>query len=122
MPDTLPVVNHWVSGAELVSTSGRTAPVYDPALGVQTKEVALANGPEIDAAVAAAKAAFPGWRDTSIAKRQQVLFAFRELLNSRRGELAEILTSEHGKVLSDAAGEIARGLEVVELATGFPQN
>ncbi|TAJ49915.1 MAG: CoA-acylating methylmalonate-semialdehyde dehydrogenase [Herbiconiux sp.] len=120
MSDTLPVVNHWVGGAELVSTSGRTAPVFDPALGVQTKSVALADDAEIEAAVASAKAAFPGWRDTSIARRQQIIFTFRELLNSRKGELAEILTAEHGKVLSDAAGEITRGLEVVELATGFP--
>ncbi|MCS5715276.1 CoA-acylating methylmalonate-semialdehyde dehydrogenase [Herbiconiux sp. CPCC 205716] len=116
----LPVVNHWVGGAELVSTSGRTAPVFDPALGRQSKSVALANTAEIDAAVAAAKAAFPAWRDTSVTKRQQVMFAFRELLNARKGELAEILTAEHGKVLSDAAGEITRGLEVVELATAFP--
>ena len=115
-----PVVNHWVDGAEYPSSSGRTAPVYDPAQGVVTKQVALADQAEIDAAVASAKAAFPGWRDTSITKRQQVLFSFRELLASRKAELAEILTSEHGKVLSDAMGEITRGLEVVELATGFP--
>jgi malonate-semialdehyde dehydrogenase (acetylating)/methylmalonate-semialdehyde dehydrogenase len=115
-----PVVNHWVDGAEYTSSSGRTAPVYDPAQGVVTKQVALADQAEIDAAVASAKAAFPGWRDTSITKRQQVLFSFRELLASRKAELAEILTSEHGKVLSDAMGEITRGLEVVELATGFP--
>ncbi|WP_378147023.1 CoA-acylating methylmalonate-semialdehyde dehydrogenase [Cnuibacter sp. UC19_7] len=124
MTDTLDtglaVVTHWISGAESPSTSGRTSPVYDPALGVETKRVALASTEEVDAAVASAKAAFPAWRDTSIAKRQQVIFAFRELLNARRGELAEILTSEHGKVLSDAMGEITRGLEVVELATGFP--
>jgi malonate-semialdehyde dehydrogenase (acetylating)/methylmalonate-semialdehyde dehydrogenase len=120
MSDALPVVNHWIGGEELVSTSGRTAPVFDPALGEQSKSVALANQSEIDAAVAAAKAAFPAWRDTSITKRQQVIFAFRELLNARKGELAEILTAEHGKVLSDALGEITRGLEVVELATGFP--
>ncbi len=120
MADTLPVVPHWFDGAESPSTSGRTAPVYDPALGEVTKNVALANKAEIDAAVASAKAAFPGWRDTSITKRQQVLFSFRELLNARKGELAEILTSEHGKVLSDALGEITRGLEVVEFATGFP--
>ncbi|MFB2581600.1 CoA-acylating methylmalonate-semialdehyde dehydrogenase [Herbiconiux sp. P15] len=120
MSDALPVVNHFVGGQELVSTSGRTAPVFDPALGEQTKSVALANKAEIDAAVASAKAAFPAWRDTSITKRQQVIFAFRELLNARKGELAEILTAEHGKVLSDALGEITRGLEVVELATGFP--
>jgi len=115
-----PVVNHWVDGAEYPSSSGRTAPVYDPAQGIVTKQVALADQAEIDSAVASAKAAFPGWRDTSITKRQQVLFSFRELLASRKAELAEILTSEHGKVLSDALGEITRGLEVVEFATGFP--
>ena len=71
-------------------------------------------------AVASAHAAFPAWRDLSIAKRQTIIFRFRELLNARSLELAEIVTSEHGKVISDAAGEIARGLEVVELATGFP--
>jgi malonate-semialdehyde dehydrogenase (acetylating)/methylmalonate-semialdehyde dehydrogenase len=95
--------------------------VYDPARGVVTKQVALASTDEVDAAVAAASAAFPGWRDTSIAKRQPVIFRFRELLNERKGDLAKILTSEHGKVLSDAMGEIARGLEIVELACGFPQ-
>ncbi|MFW8746132.1 aldehyde dehydrogenase family protein, partial [Mesorhizobium japonicum] len=88
------------------STSGRTAPVYDPARGVVTKHVGLASTEEVDAAVRAAADAFPAWRDTSIARRQQVLFAFRELLNARKDELAEILTSEHGKVLSDARGEI----------------
>jgi malonate-semialdehyde dehydrogenase (acetylating) / methylmalonate-semialdehyde dehydrogenase len=116
----LPTVPHWIDGAEYPSSSGRTSPVYDPALGVVTKNLALANQAEIDAAVASAKAAFPGWRDTSITKRQSILFKFRELLNERKEELAEILTSEHGKVLSDALGEITRGLEVVEFATGFP--
>jgi len=114
------LIEHWIGGAAHPSTSGRTGPVFDPALGVQQHEVALANQEEIDAAVAAAKAAFPAWRDTSIAKRSQVMFAFRELLNARKDELAAILTAEHGKVLSDAAGEITRGLEVVEFATGFP--
>ena len=119
---TLPTIQHWINGKETPSTSGRVGPVFDPALGHQTKSVALANSNEISAAVAAAHGAFPAWRDTSISKRQQVIFRFRELLNDRKGELAEIVTSEHGKVLSDAAGEIARGLEVVELATGFPQH
>lgn len=114
------VVNHWIHGAEYVSTSGRTSAVYDPALGIETKRVALANQPEIDAAIKAAKAAFPQWRDESLTKRQQIIFTFRELLNSRKGELAEIITSEHGKVLSDALGEITRGQEVVEFATGIP--
>jgi len=117
----LPQVPHYIAGAVTEGTSGRTAPVYDPALGVVTKEVPLADLDELNSAVAAAKAAFPGWRDTSIAKRQQILFRFRELINERKDELAQILTSEHGKVLSDALGEIARGLEVVEFATGFPQ-
>ena len=114
------VVNHWINGKEHVSTSGRTAPVYDPAIGIETKRVALANQTEIDLAIKAAKDAFPEWRDASLAKRQQIIFNFRELLNARKGELAEIITSEHGKVLSDALGEITRGQEVVEFATGIP--
>ena len=117
---SIPTLSHWINGAHVASKSGRTAPVFDPALGVQTKNVALANEAEIEAAIAAAAAAFPAWRDTSITKRQQVIFKFRELLNERKGELAEIITSEHGKVVSDALGEVQRGLEVVELATGFP--
>ncbi len=116
----LPAVPHYIGGRTRPSSSGRTAPVFDPALGIQTKNVALADQAEIDEAVAAASAAFPAWRDLPIAKRQQVLFRFRELLNERKTELAEILTGEHGKVTSDALGEIVRGLEVVELATGFP--
>ena len=115
----LPVVPHWIGGAEYPSASGRTAPVYDPALGVETKRVALADKAEIDAAVASAKAAFPAWSELSLARRQQILFKFRELLDARKGELAEIITSEHGKVLSDALGEISRGQEVVEFATGL---
>jgi malonate-semialdehyde dehydrogenase (acetylating) / methylmalonate-semialdehyde dehydrogenase len=117
---TLPVVPHWVDGAECAGVSGRTAPVFDPALGAATKEVPLANGAEIEAAIASAKAAFPAWRNLSLAKRQQIMFTFRELLNSRKGELAEIITSEHGKVLSDSLGEISRGQEVVEFACGIP--
>ena len=80
----------------------------------------LASAAEVGDAVAAAHAAFPGWRDASLAKRTQVLFAFRELLNARKEELAAIITSEHGKVLSDALGEVSRGLEVVEFACGMP--
>ena len=117
---TLPIVGHWIAGAKVASNSGRTAPVFDPALGVETKQVALANADEINAAVAAAKTAFADWRDVPQAKRQQIMFKFRELLNERKGELAEIITSEHGKVLSDALGEITRGQEVVEFACGMP--
>src|SRR3954471_5387506 len=114
------LIEHWIGGKAHPNGTERTGPVFDPAKGVQQHEVVLAGDAEIEAAVAAAKAAYPAWRDTSLAKRSQVLFAFRELLNARKGELAAILTSEHGKVLTDAAGEIARGLEVVEFATGFP--
>ncbi|KZX21666.1 CoA-acylating methylmalonate-semialdehyde dehydrogenase [Rathayibacter tanaceti] len=115
----LPVVPHWIDGRESPSSSGRTAPVFDPALGVATKEVALADDAEIAAAIASAKAAFPAWRDLSLAKRQQILFRFRELLEAKKDDLAEIITSEHGKVVSDALGEITRGQEVVEFATGL---
>jgi len=114
-----PLITHWIDGAEYPPSSGRTAPVYDPALGVQTKEVALAGKTEIEAAVASAKAAFPAWSNLSLARRQAVLFRFRELLDARKGELAEIITSEHGKVLADSLGEISRGQEVVEFATGL---
>jgi malonate-semialdehyde dehydrogenase (acetylating)/methylmalonate-semialdehyde dehydrogenase len=117
----LTTIGHWIDGARVASTSGRTAPVYDPALGVATTQVALADDAEVRAAIASAKAAFPAWGDLSLAKRQQVLFAFREILNRDKAELAEIITSEHGKVLDDALGEIARGQEVVELATSIPQ-
>ncbi len=93
----IPVVGHWINGAESPSTSGRTAPVYDPALGIVTKHVALASRAEADAAIASAKRAFPDWRELSLARRQAILFRFRELLDARKGELAEIITSEHGK-------------------------
>ncbi|WP_104084136.1 CoA-acylating methylmalonate-semialdehyde dehydrogenase [Cryobacterium sp. Y11] len=123
MPATatdLALVAHWIDGKEQPGTSGRTAPVFDPALGTVSKNVSLADQAEIAAAIASAKAAFPAWRDLSMAKRQQVMFSFRELLNARKGEMAEIITSEHGKVLSDALGEISRGQEVVEFACGMP--
>ena len=116
----LALVAHWIDGKEQPGTSGRTAPVFDPALGTVSKNVSLADQAEIAAAITSAKAAFPAWRDLSMAKRQQVLFSFRELLNARKGEMAEIITSEHGKVLSDALGEISRGQEVVEFACGIP--
>ena len=117
---SLPVVGHWIDGKEYVSKSGRTAEVFDPALGEVTKHVALANQDEIKLAVESALKAFPEWRDMSQARKQGVLFKFRELLNERKPELAEIITSEHGKVLSDALGEISRGQEVVEFACGMP--
>ena len=114
------IVKHWINGASFDGDSTRTAPVYNPALGSVAREVRLATVADVAAGVAAAKAAFPAWAETSLARRQAIIFNFRELLNARKQELAEILTSEHGKVLSDALGEIARGIEVVEFATGIP--
>jgi malonate-semialdehyde dehydrogenase (acetylating) / methylmalonate-semialdehyde dehydrogenase len=123
MTDTtdLPVLDHWIAGAATAGTGTRLGPVYDPALGEVAKQVRLAAAADVDTAVAAASAAFADWSQASIAKRTQVLFAFRELLNARVGDLAALITAEHGKVLSDAAGEIARGLEVVEFACGVAQ-
>jgi len=114
------LVSHWVAGKEFAGSGTRRGEVFDPALGKQTKEVSFADQADIDAAVSAAAGAFPAWRDTSLAKRSAVMFKFRELLESRKGELAEIITEEHGKVVSDALGEINRGLEVVDFACGLP--
>src|SRR3712207_4757363 len=115
-----PHIPHWIEGARREGASGRTGEVTDSATGEVTGEVALASVEEVDAAVAAASAAFPRWRDTSLAKRTAVLFRFRELLNARKPELAAIITAEHGKVLDDALGEVSRGQEVVEYACGVP--
>ncbi|WP_314507423.1 CoA-acylating methylmalonate-semialdehyde dehydrogenase [uncultured Microbacterium sp.] len=128
MPDTTvpPVrgatreISHWIDGAERPSNSGRTALVFNPATGAVQAQVALADQLETDRAIASAEAGYKLWSRVSIAKRQTVLFAFREILNARKNELAELVTREHGKVVSDAMGEILRGQEVVELATGFP--
>ena len=112
-------IAHWSGGTSFSGVSERTAPVTNPATGQVTGEVALADVADARAVIDAAAAAFPAWRDTSLAKRSSVLFAFRELLNARKGELAEIITSEHGKVVSDALGEVSRGQEVVEFACGI---
>ena len=120
MTGTTTRISHWIDGTESAGTSGRTAPVFNPATGQQTAEVDLASAAEVDAVVAKAAAAAREWRTSSLSKRSAVLFAFRELLHARTDELAAIITAEHGKVLSDAAGEIARGLENVEFATGVP--
>ncbi len=113
-------LQHWKNGATYEGTSGRFSDVTNPATGEVTAQLALASEADVEEVVSAAAAAFPSWRDTSLAKRTQVLFAFRELLNARKGELAAIITSEHGKVLSDALGEVSRGQEVVEFACGIP--
>ena len=113
-------IPHWMNDAPYAGASSSTAPVTNPATGAVTGRVALADAEDARAVIDAAAAAFPAWRDTSLARRTQVLFAFRELLNARKDELAAIITSEHGKVLSDALGEIGRGQEVVEFACGIP--
>ncbi len=114
------LISHWINGAEYKGSGSRFGEVYDPALGTQAAEVSFAEQKDIEVAVASAQAAFPAWKDTSLAKRNTILFTFRQLLDQRKGELAAIITEEHGKVLSDALGEINRGLEVVDFACGLP--
>src|SRR3954471_15416301 len=114
-------ISHWIDGAVVAGTSGRTSPVFNPATGLQTGEVELASSAEVATAVTSGKAAAQEWRSASLSRRSAVLFAFRELLHDRADELAKIVTAEHGKVLSDAHGEIARALENVEFACGVPQ-
>jgi malonate-semialdehyde dehydrogenase (acetylating)/methylmalonate-semialdehyde dehydrogenase len=113
-------VSHWIGGRSVAGTSGREGAVYDPATGVLTRHVDFASSDEVAAAVAAAKAAYPAWRATSLSKRTDIMFKIRNLVDQRRHELAAHLTAEHGKVPSDALGEIARGLENLEFATGIP--
>jgi malonate-semialdehyde dehydrogenase (acetylating)/methylmalonate-semialdehyde dehydrogenase len=113
-------IAHWINNKAYPGTSGNTSPVTNPATGEVTGEVALGSVEDARAVIDAAAAAFPAWRDTSLTKRTAIMFNFRELLNARKGELARILTAEHGKVVSDALGEISRGQEVVEFACGIP--
>ncbi len=113
-------INHWIGGKIVVGESGRTGPVFDPATGRQTHEVDLASAEEVGQAVASAAEAFPAWRATSLSKRAEVMFRIHDLVEEHKVELARILTAQHGKVLSDAAGEVQRGLENLEYATGIP--
>ncbi|HET6836325.1 MAG TPA: CoA-acylating methylmalonate-semialdehyde dehydrogenase [Acidimicrobiales bacterium] len=113
-------ISHWIDGRVVPGTSGREGPVFNPALGEQTAVMDLASAAEVDAAIASATAAFPGWRATSLAKRAEILFNLYGLIDGNRKEIAALITAEHGKVLSDAAGEVARGLENVEFACGVP--
>ncbi|HEX3057607.1 MAG TPA: CoA-acylating methylmalonate-semialdehyde dehydrogenase [Gaiellaceae bacterium] len=119
-PAALRQINHWIGGRSVAGTSGRKGPVFNPALGRQSGEVDFATVEEVDAAVQAAKAAFATWREVSLAKRAEIFFRIRELVHERRDEMARILTAEHGKVLSDATGEVTRGLEVIEFCCGLP--
>ena len=113
-------ISHWIDGAVVEGTSGRSGTVFNPATGEQAASVDFASVAEVDAAVAAAAAAFPAWRATGLGRRAEVMFHLRELVDANRKEIASLVTAEHGKVLSDALGELARGLENIEFATGIP--
>ncbi|HET9547034.1 MAG TPA: aldehyde dehydrogenase family protein, partial [Desertimonas sp.] len=113
-------ISHWIDGKVSEGTSGREGAVYNPATGEQASTVDFASVNDVDAVVASARAAFPTWRATSLSRRAEVMFRFRELVDANPKEIASLLTAEHGKVLSDALGEVARGLENVEFACGVP--
>ena len=114
-------ISHWIGGRTVEGQSGRSGPVYNPALGRQTGAVDFATAEEVDRAVQAAKQAFPAWRATSLSKKSAILFRIRELAFHHKDDIARILTAEHGKVFSDAQGEVARGLEVIEYCCGIPE-
>jgi malonate-semialdehyde dehydrogenase (acetylating) / methylmalonate-semialdehyde dehydrogenase len=116
----VPVIPHYIGGRRVLSESGRQLPVYNPATGEPTSQVGLASVAETEAAIAAAHAAFPGWSNTPPLQRARVMFRFNALLEAHEAELAKVITSEHGKVFSDARGEVVRGREVVEFACGIP--
>jgi malonate-semialdehyde dehydrogenase (acetylating)/methylmalonate-semialdehyde dehydrogenase len=119
-PQAVKAINHWIGGKRTEGASGRSGPVFDPATGIQTGAVDFASVEEIDAAVQAAKAAFPEWRALSLARRAELFFKIRELFAAHKEDIARLLTAEHGKVLSDALGEVTRGLEVIEFCCGIP--
>jgi len=116
----LKTIGHWIGGERVQGSSGRKGPVYNPATGEQTGEVDFASPEEIDRAVAAAKAAFSEWRTWSLSKRSELFFRIYDLFDEHREDLARLLTAEHGKVFSDALGEVQRGIEVIEYVCGIP--
>jgi malonate-semialdehyde dehydrogenase (acetylating)/methylmalonate-semialdehyde dehydrogenase len=119
-PRNMDVIRHWIDGSAWDADPERTGNVYNPATGAVEKHVALATVAEVDATVAAAQAAYPGWRDTPLTRRQKIMFAFREAVDRNRHDLAKMVSVEHGKTVDDAMGEIVRGLEVIEFATNVP--
>jgi malonate-semialdehyde dehydrogenase (acetylating)/methylmalonate-semialdehyde dehydrogenase len=119
-PAALKPIHHWIAGAPFEGGSGRRGPVFNPATGAQTGIVDFASVEEVDRAVNAAKAAFPAWRALSLSRRAELFFRIHRLFDDHREDLARLLTAEHGKVLSDAMGEVARGLEVIEFCCGLP--
>jgi malonate-semialdehyde dehydrogenase (acetylating) / methylmalonate-semialdehyde dehydrogenase len=114
-------ITHWIGGDPVAGTSGRSGPVYNPAKGVQTGEVDFASVEEVDRAVEAAREAFAAWRAVSLSRKTEIFFRIRKLVDEHREDIAKILTAEHGKVLTDALGEVARGLEVIEFCCGIPE-
>ncbi|OSZ63454.1 CoA-acylating methylmalonate-semialdehyde dehydrogenase [Hydrogenophaga sp. IBVHS2] len=114
-------INHYINGAVVAGQSTRAQDVFNPATGAVTGRVALASTADVDTAVAAARAAFPAWADTPPIRRARVMFKFLELLNQHKDDLARMITAEHGKVFTDAQGEVARGIDIVEFACGIPQ-
>ena len=112
-------IGHWINNKVVLGTSGRSGVVFNPATGEQQAAVDFANVAELDAVVASAKAALPGWRSTSLSRRAEVMFRMRELVDANRKEIANIVSLEHGKVPADAMGELARGLENIEFACGI---
>ncbi|MEA2441086.1 MAG: malonate-semialdehyde dehydrogenase (acetylating) / methylmalonate-semialdehyde dehydrogenase [Thermoleophilaceae bacterium] len=121
-PQAVERISHWIGGAPLPSGDGaRTGPVYNPATGAQTGAVEFAARQEVNAAVTAARRALPAWRETSLSKRAELFFRIRQLVHEHREDLARIVTREHGKVLSDAAGEVSRGLDVIDYCCGLPE-
>ena len=114
-------IEHWIGGKPSAADSSRTSPVWNPATGAQQAEVLLASAADVNQAVAVARAAFDTWSQSSLSARTKILFSFHHLVEANMDRLAEAITDEHGKVLSDARGEVQRGLEVVEFACGIPQ-
>lgn len=114
-------VTHFIAGAPHAATSGRSQAVWNPATGAVARQLQLASLEDVDAAVATAKAAFPAWADAPPLRRARVMFKFLELLNQKRDEIAAMITAEHGKVFTDAQGEVTRGIDIVEFACGVPQ-
>jgi len=118
---TVTTIAHFISGHKVSGSSSRAQDVFNPATGAITGRVSLANTQDVDQAVAAAQAAFPAWADTPPLRRARVMFKFLELLNLHRDTLAHMITAEHGKVFTDAQGEVTRGIDIVEFACGIPQ-
>jgi len=114
-------VSHYIGGRVVPSSSGRSQPVFNPATGEVARQVALGSADEVKAAIASAKAAFPAWSELPPLRRARVLNKFLQLLNEQRDTLAAMITAEHGKVFTDAQGEVTRGIEIVEFACGAPQ-